>query len=298
MTAAAAASRPDQDLDADEPAADTSGPPHAADPPAEPPDAPAGSSDGAGPDAALSAAGSAERPTPDAEGLGATPAELQGTGARAGAGSGATAAGPVATAELPLPVAPAPDDVADDGAPAPRRRRASRRTVMTAFTAVFSLWVLLDQVTKELATRWFATDPVDLGFLRLVDVRNPNAAFGIPGFPGLFPLVTVVVVVLVLRVLPGTDRLSLAIAYGLVTGGAVGNVIDRLFRAPGFPSGSVVDFIDLGWWPVFNFADTGICIGAAIVAVQLSKVDHEEREAAAAAAAQPSVRPEPRPPHA
>lgn len=199
-----------------------------------------------------------------------------------------------ATSQLPPATSaePAP-------APPPRRRVASRRAVYTLFTAVFVVWLVVDQVTKELATRLFAPQPIDLGWVRLVDVRNPNAAFSIPGFPGLFPLVTVVVVVLVLRVLPTTDRLGLAFAYGLVTAGAVGNVIDRVFRDPGFPSGAVVDFIDLGWWPVFNFADCAIVVGAALVALQVGRVDREEREAARTAATQPaSVRPDPQPPHA
>lgn len=305
-----AASRPGHDLAEDRPPADATQPPHAEQARARPPDAvedaagpPDAVEDGAGPPE--DGAGPPDAVEPTAEPPEATTVDAEETAPPADpvcAAAGATttpASGAVATQELPPPAAPVPAEEITGEAPASPRRHASRRAVTTAFTAVFATWVLLDQVTKELATRWFAADPVDLGFVRLVDVRNPNAAFGIPGFPGLFPLVTAVVVVLVLRVLPGTDRLSLAVAYGLVTGGAVGNVIDRLFRAPGFPSGSVVDFIDLGWWPVFNLADTGICVGAAMVALQLSKVDREERESAAAAAsAQPSVRPEPRPPHA
>lgn len=57
-----------------------------------------------------------------------------------------------------------------------------------------------------------------------------------------------------------------AIAAGLVAGGALGNLIDRAFRAgPGFFGGGVVDFLDLQWWPVFNLADSSIVAGAALL---------------------------------
>ena len=150
-----------------------------------------------------------------------------------------------------------------------------------ACAAVAAVWVVLDQATKLLATRVFAAEPVDLGWVRLVDVRNENAAFGIPGFPGLFLLVTVVVVTLVVRTLPRTDSVSVGAVYGMVIGGALGNGIDRLFRAPGFPAGGVVDFIDLGWWPVFNIADIGITCGAALLVLLLSRAEREQREAPA-----------------
>ncbi len=58
-----------------------------------------------------------------------------------------------------------------------------------------------------------------------------------------------------------TDRLGIVL-FALIVGGAVGNLIDRVFRAEdGLFSGAVVDFIDLGWWPVFNIADSAIVVG-------------------------------------
>ena len=51
------------------------------------------------------------------------------------------------------------------------------------------------------------------------------------------------------------------VAVGLVIGGAAGNVVDRLFRSPGWLRGAVVDFIDFQWWPIFNVADMAITIG-------------------------------------
>lgn len=177
--------------------------------------------------------------------------------------------------------------------PAPEPRRAlPGRLVWVVCFGVAAIWAVLDQATKVLAVELLSDGPVNLGIMDLRLIRNPNAAFGIPGFTGLFLIVTVVVIVMIVRLLPRTDRLSLAFAYGLVTGGAIGNAIDRIFRFPGFPSGHVVDFLDLRWWPVFNLADAGITVGATLVVLLLMRVDREEREAEARRAAHRSVRPE------
>ena len=53
----------------------------------------------------------------------------------------------------------------------------------------------------------------------------------------------------------------------MVMGGAAGNVCDRLFRGSGWLRGSVVDFIDLRWWPVFNVADIGVTVGGLLLVV-------------------------------
>jgi len=168
------------------------------------------------------------------------------------------------------------------------------RLVPVVCATVAVLWLILDQASKVLAVQTLETSGriVDLGVLDLRVIRNPGGAFGFPGFPGLFVIVTVLVLVLVLRALPSTDRLSLAVAYGLVTGGALGNVADRLFRAPGFPSGHVVDFFDLRWWPVFNIADIGIVTGALSIAVLLTVSDRQARASQRRQAAHRSVRPD------
>ncbi|WP_165491686.1 signal peptidase II [Egibacter rhizosphaerae] len=184
--------------------------------------------------------------------------------------------------------------------------------------AVTGIWLLLDQATKVLAVWYLSDGPIELGGeFSLVLVRNPNAAFGIPGFPGMFLLVTVVVLAIIARLLTRTDRLSLALAYGLVAGGAAGNALDRLARDPDFPpqpapgmpgrlegaeileflsayvpEGAVVDFLSVGWWPVFNVADVGITVGAACIVVLMILVDREEQRAEAERAGHDSVRPE------
>lgn len=197
----------------------------------------------------------------------------------------------------PPPGAPPPEPfrlVTDPDLPALAPRRAlPGRLVWVVWAGVALILLLLDQATKYVAERGLANGRViDLGFIDLRLVHNPGGAFGFPGLPGMFVVVTLVVLVLVLRALPRTDRLALATAYGLVTGGAFGNLVDRLLRDPGFPRGEVVDFFDLGWWPVFNVADIAIVSGAGLIAVLLTAVDREERLEDRRRQAHRSVRPQ------
>ena len=197
-----------------------------------------------------------------------------------------------AAAAEPAPVEAAPRR--DPAAVAPVRRRTHPGSLVYAVTGIVTaVWLLLDQATKQLAVTTLEGErPIDLGFIALRVVRNPGGAFSIPGlFDGIFVLVTVVVLVLVVRALPQTDRLSLATAYGLVLGGALGNCADRIARSPGFPNGHVVDFLDLGWFPVFNVADIGITSGAVLVGVILLLIEREDR--AQRAARRAPVRPQP-----
>jgi signal peptidase II len=102
--------------------------------------------------------------------------------------------------------------------------------------------------------------------LQLTLVRNPGAAFGLA--TGLTLLLTCVAAVVVLVLLRMAGRLrdrGWAIAFGLLLGGATGNLVDRLFRQPGPFRGHVVDFLQLPNWPVFNIADSAICVAAALV---------------------------------
>ena len=180
--------------------------------------------------------------------------------------------------------------------PGSPRRALPGRLVWVVAVGVAGVVVVLDQATKLLAEWHLADGPIDLGLLALTLVRNPNAAFGIPGFTGMFLIVTVVVVALVARMLTRADRLLLAFAYGLVTGGALGNAVDRALREPGFPDGAVVDFIDVGWFPVFNVADSAITVGAVLVLGLVRLRDREEAREERAREQHRSVRPEPLPP--
>ncbi len=127
--------------------------------------------------------------------------------------------------------------------------------------------VVLDQLTKTWALSALADGPVDLvGSLRLFLTYNTAGAFGLGG--GLVPLLALGalgVVVYLIASGAAASRLPVAIAMGLLLGGAVGNLADRVFRAPGLLRGAVVDFIDLQFWPVFNVADMGITCGCVML---------------------------------
>ncbi|WP_233608685.1 signal peptidase II [Nocardia stercoris] len=100
--------------------------------------------------------------------------------------------------------------------------------------------------------------------VRLTLVRNPGAAFSMAtGMTWLLTLVAAAVVIGVIRIGRTLRSTGWAIGLGLVLGGALGNLVDRLFRAPGPLQGHVVDFISVTkWWPIFNLADSGIVCGA------------------------------------
>jgi signal peptidase II len=79
-------------------------------------------------------------------------------------------------------------------------------------------------------------------------------------------IATVVVVGLLVSLKQGNGRLA-TVAVGLIVGGAVGNIVDRLFREEGWFRGRVVDFIDFQWFPIFNIADTCINVGGALLVI-------------------------------
>lgn len=144
-----------------------------------------------------------------------------------------------------------------------------------ALLAVVAVVVVgLDLWTKQLAAANLADrEPVRLfgGAVYLLLVRNSGAAFSLgTRYTWVFPLVTVVVVAAILVAARRLASIGWAVALGLVLGGALGNLGDRLFRAPGPLLGHVVDFISLfdprgQGFPVFNLADSALCCGVGLV---------------------------------
>ena len=127
----------------------------------------------------------------------------------------------------------------------------------------------LDVVTKLLAVEQLTDrEPISLlgGLLTLRLVRNPGAAFGMAqGLTIVFTCVALGVVVVILRVARRLQSGWWAVALGLVLGGALGNLLDRLLRSPGPGRGHVVDFLELPRWPVFNLADSAIVVAAVLM---------------------------------
>jgi signal peptidase II len=154
------------------------------------------------------------------------------------------------------------------GTPALTASPARPRLVRTL--AVSALVVAVDQVTKAWAVHALADRSRRFGFLRLALARNPGGAFST--FTRATPVLAVLAIALtfvLIRMTRRTDDAVAAIALALVLGGAIGNLSDRLFRAPGVLSGHVVDFIVAArWWPTFNVADSAITVGAVLLLVR------------------------------
>jgi signal peptidase II len=139
------------------------------------------------------------------------------------------------------------------------------------FAAVAVGWLLVDQLSKSWAVDNLTRRDIDVVWtLRFNLAFNSGASFSMgDGYGRWIALVAVVIVVLLVwQGLRVQSRLS-ALALAMIVGGALGNVIDRAFRAGGggFLGGSVVDFIDFQWWPVFNVADMGVVVGAILLVV-------------------------------
>jgi signal peptidase II len=111
------------------------------------------------------------------------------------------------------------------------------------------------------------------GALYLTHARNTGAAFSFAeGFTVVFTLIAVAVVVVIVRTARRMFSSAWAVALGLVLGGAVGNLVDRVFRDPGFLRGGVVDFVsvfapDGRVYPIFNVADSAIVCGGILGAL-------------------------------
>lgn len=141
--------------------------------------------------------------------------------------------------------------------------------------------VAADQLAKLWALRTLADGPVHVvGPLRLSLVRNTGAAFGLGDRLGtgvgalVIPLLAIAALVAVAAMaMKGgpSARAGLGTALGLLLGGAAGNLVDRLIRSPGLLRGAVVDFVDLGFWPVFNVADMAVTVGCALLLLQSSR---------------------------
>ncbi len=137
---------------------------------------------------------------------------------------------------------------------------------------------LLDQASKIVAVQQLSDRaPIELagGALTLRLVRNSGAAFSIgTGATAVFSLVAFVVVLVIIRTAGRLRSKAWAVTLGLLLGGAVGNLTDRLLRDPAPLRGHVVDFLELPRWPVFNVADMAIT-SSAVAIVLLSMLGRQ-----------------------
>lgn len=137
-----------------------------------------------------------------------------------------------------------------------------RRIVFLTALAV----LVADQLSKYVVVAKLEFKPaIHLigSFLKLTVVRNPGAAFSFgTGQTWIFSLFAIAVSVWIISIAGRFANKWWAIAAGAVLGGALGNLVDRIFRAPSFLHGHVVDFIRVPHYPVFNLADCAVVIAA------------------------------------
>lgn len=160
-------------------------------------------------------------------------------------------------------------DEAADGAPGAASRGRRRIGVLLAVAA---LVYALDLVTKLIVVAELEPDNRSIevvgDLLRFQVVRNAGAAFGIgESMTVIFTLIAVLVIGVIARLARKLYSLPWAVALGLLLGGPLGNLTDRLFRSPGFFEGHVVDFIAPEHFAVFNLADSAIVCGGILIVV-------------------------------
>ena len=160
---------------------------------------------------------------------------------------------------------------------AAERSTTSHRGLVVA--AIVVGVVVLDQCTKIWAVERLSDGPIaivgdDIGF-RLH--RNSGGAFSIfQGFTPLLAILAIVLAVVLVRAVTRTDDRLMLVALALVLGGALGNLVDRLLRSPGFLHGRVVDFVGVGSFPTFNVADAAITVGAVLLLVAVVRAPDGE----------------------
>lgn len=167
------------------------------------------------------------------------------------------------------------DEQAEPDVVAEEQPLPPRRLGIVAGVAISVL--VLDQLTKWWAVKELSDGHIIeiVGSLQFNLLYNPGVAFSLGSDNAIGPWITLLAIVVVVAVSFGTtSRFPLgAFASGLIAGGAIGNLADRAFRGDkGFLHGSVVDFIDPGFWPVFNVADAAVVIGAILLVIASFRV--------------------------
>ncbi|WP_098026025.1 signal peptidase II [Streptomyces sp. st115] len=147
--------------------------------------------------------------------------------------------------------------------------RGKRKVLVLLSVAVVAY--LLDLVSKMIVVAKLEHQPpIDIvgDWLQFRAIRNAGAAFGFgEAFTVIFTIIAAGVIVVIVRLARKLYSLPWAIALGLLLGGALGNLTDRLFRAPGVFEGAVVDFIAPKHFAVFNLADSAIVCGGILIVI-------------------------------
>ncbi|MDP1851450.1 MAG: signal peptidase II [Candidatus Planktophila sp.] len=140
----------------------------------------------------------------------------------------------------------------------------------TLLSVAWLVWIL-DLATKAWAVSQLAhREPIKIlgSFFQLTFVRNSGAAFSIASNATLLlSLFGIVVAIGVIYFAPKITSKGWSVVLGLVLGGVLGNLMDRLFREPSFLRGHVIDWMQFPHWPIFNIADSAIVLAAALAMI-------------------------------
>ncbi|MBU4532876.1 MAG: signal peptidase II [Eubacteriales bacterium] len=135
--------------------------------------------------------------------------------------------------------------------------------MLLRFWALVIAVLAADQITKQIVVQQLTPGtpyPVVEGVLNLTYILNPGGAFGfLASLELLLLAVTLLVVAVIVTLHLAIIRSGYGLPVALLLGGAIGNLVDRLRL------GAVIDFIDFGFWPVFNVADIAIVVGIALL---------------------------------
>ncbi len=158
---------------------------------------------------------------------------------------------------------------ADPARPVPPRPRPRKAVLLSLFAGLAVFAYVLDQLTKIWVTSTMVEGeriPVFPPLLHWYFIRNSGAAFSIgENVTWVFSIIMAAVAVAILFQVRKLGSAWWALALGLLLGGALGNLTDRLLRDPGPMRGHVVDFLQLPNWPVFNVADICINVAAGLI---------------------------------
>ncbi len=140
----------------------------------------------------------------------------------------------------------------------------------TIWLTAWTIW-LFDYATKTWALSNFSSDPQPVigTLLQFTLIKNSGAAFSFAsGFTLAFSLLAVAVIATIVRYAARITSRGWLTCAGLLLGGVLGNLTDRIFREPGFFLGHVIDWIQIPNWPVFNIADIAISTAALLAFIQ------------------------------
>lgn len=144
----------------------------------------------------------------------------------------------------------------------------------TLLSVAWFIWIL-DLATKAWAVNQLANrEPIRIlgDFFQLTLIRNAGAAFSFATNATIFlSLFGIIVLLGIVYFAPRVSSKGWSIVLGLVLGGILGNLTDRIFRDPGFLQGHVIDWMQLPHWPIFNIADTAIVIAAGLSMILTAK---------------------------